>query len=107
MSPQTNGKYKYTQLHSFNGGGGEDPSALILDGAGNLYGAAHDGGIGMGLIFELNPNANWDETVIYEFTEALGGEPVSPLTFDAAGNLYGTATYGGAGGGGVVFEVTP
>lgn len=107
LSPQSNGKYKYTPLHSFNGGGGDDPSALILDSAGNLYGAAYTGGNGMGLIFELNPNADWKETVIYEFTEALGGEPVAPLTFDASGDLYGTAVYGGAGGGGVVFEVTP
>jgi uncharacterized repeat protein (TIGR03803 family) len=107
LSPQSNGTYKYTPLHSFNGGGGDNPSALILDTAGNLYGATYSGGNGMGLIFELNPNSNWDETVIYEFVAAQGGEPVAPLTFDASGNLYGTAVYGGAGGGGVVFEVTP
>jgi uncharacterized repeat protein (TIGR03803 family) len=107
LSPQSNGTYKYTRLHSFNGGGGDDPSALILDSAGNLYGATYTGGNGMGVIFELNPDENWDETVVYEFTELLGGEPVAPLILDASGNLYGTAIYGGAGGGGVVFEVTP
>lgn len=107
LTPQSNGTYKYAPLHSFNGGDGDDPTALIFDTAGNLYGATYTGGIGMGVIFELNPDANWQETVIYEFTEALGGEPVAPLVSDAAGNLYGTAVYGGAGGGGVVFEVTP
>ncbi len=108
LSPQSNGTYKYTPLHPFNGGGGEDPSALIFDSAGNLYGAAYTGGVGMGLIFELNPDADWEETVIYDFTGSLdGGEPVGPLVSDAAGTLYGTAIYGGAGGGGVVFEVTP
>jgi uncharacterized repeat protein (TIGR03803 family) len=33
--------------------------------------------------------------------------PVSSLVFDAAGNLYGTATAGGTYGDGVVFEITP
>jgi uncharacterized repeat protein (TIGR03803 family) len=29
------------------------------------------------------------------------------LTFDAAGNIYGTASAGGAYGDGVVFQITP
>lgn len=29
------------------------------------------------------------------------------MILDAAGNLYGTTAYGGSGGGGVVFELSP
>ena len=65
-------------------------------------------GSGLGLIFELDSQADWAETVLYKFGGGIdGGEPVRPLIFDAAGNLYGTGTYGGAGNVGVVFEVTP
>src|SRR5271169_2450546 len=38
----------------------------------------------------------------------VGGDlPLGGLTFDAAGNLYGTTEYGGAHGYGTVFELTP
>jgi len=36
-----------------------------------------------------------------------GSEPDSNLLFDSKGNLYGTTGYGGSGGGGTVFEITP
>lgn len=36
-----------------------------------------------------------------------GANPDAGLTFDAAGNLYGSKTAGGANGAGVVFEITP
>ncbi len=39
-------------------------------------------------------------------TAGTGDHPVAGLTFDAAGNLYGTAQNGGAYGGGTVFELT-
>ena len=107
LSKESNGTWKDTPLHSFNGQNGEEPWALVFDKFGNLYGAAYGGGVGLGLIFKLDPAASWAETVVYEFTGALGGEPVQPMIFDAAGNLYGSAVYGGAGDGGVVFEITP
>ncbi len=50
------------------------------------------------------------EKVIYSFTGgADGGQPMSDLTIDAAGNLYGTTSQGGVGcngyGCGTVFEL--
>jgi uncharacterized repeat protein (TIGR03803 family) len=46
--------------------------------------------------------------VIHNFTGgADGGWPQSGLTMDAAGNLYGTTTWGGAYCYGTVFEITP
>jgi uncharacterized repeat protein (TIGR03803 family) len=90
---------------------------LLLDSAGNLYGETFEGGTGgcirggCGVVFELSPMAGgpWKETVLMDASANIdGGVPWGGLTFDAAGNLYGT-TYGGSGHGayyGTVFEVT-
>ncbi len=46
-------------------------------------------------------------TVLHTFTDGSdGGEPEASLTLDGAGNLYGTASYGGSGGMGTVFKLT-
>jgi uncharacterized repeat protein (TIGR03803 family) len=47
-------------------------------------------------------------SAIYSFTGGSdGGIPLDGLMIDGAGNLYGTASYGGPGGNGVVFKVNP
>ena len=46
--------------------------------------------------------------VLYSFTGGSdGANPQSRLTFDAAGNLYGTTYSGGLWGYGTVFELSP
>jgi len=47
--------------------------------------------------------------VLYTFTGTDGSSPQGKLTFDAAGNLYGTASNGGSGSNpmGTVFEISP
>src|SRR5579875_3796713 len=46
-------------------------------------------------------------TVLHNFTGgADGGNPYAGLTMDGGGNLYGTASVGGAGGGGTAFELS-
>jgi uncharacterized repeat protein (TIGR03803 family) len=49
------------------------------------------------------------ETVLHAFDPNLkdGDSPVATLIFDAAGNIYGTTSSGGAFGKGTVFELTP
>jgi len=48
------------------------------------------------------------ENVLYSFGSSPDANgPVSGLTFDAAGNLYGTAASGGANSDGAVFQLTP
>ena len=113
---------------------GNDPmSTLIFDSAGNLYGTACSGGAdgqgvasacgdgfdGYGVVFELSPeppggcpsgsnrgNA-WCETVLHSFTSSPdGASPFAGITWDPSGNLYGT-TYGGGGGMGTVYELSP
>jgi len=104
-----------TVLHYFTGEpDGTFPYAgLIFDKAGNLYGTAEHGGnstgrYGAGIAFELSPHGNgsWNESVLTTFGDD-GGYPEGTLTFDSAGNLYGTTLSGGTFGGGVVFELSP
>jgi hypothetical protein len=81
---------------------------LIFDSAGNIYGTTQDGGFyGEGTVFELVKTANgWRENVLYSFSADGGPQsPFSGVTFDAAGNLYGTTYYGGTNHAGTVFEL--
>jgi uncharacterized repeat protein (TIGR03803 family) len=101
-------------LHSFSGSGGDGQSplgSLVFDSAGNLYGTARYGGAyDDGAVFELTPNAGgkWAEKVLHSFGNGKDGiGPYANLIFDGAGNLYGTTCYGGAFGGGTVFELSP
>ncbi|MEO8926518.1 MAG: choice-of-anchor tandem repeat GloVer-containing protein [Caulobacteraceae bacterium] len=122
LSPPATGKTAWTEkvLHSFDGPNGKTPeAALIVDGAGNLYGTTVYGGNtytgpnpGLGVVFELSPPAAgrkaWTETVIHYFDITDGYYPEAGLIADGAGNLYGTAIGGGNKGGyGVVFRLSP
>jgi uncharacterized repeat protein (TIGR03803 family) len=90
---------------------GRDPqSGVISDSAGKLYGTTQAAGShGFGTVFELTPTSSgWALTVLYAFQGSSDGmAPIGGLLFDQAGNLYGTASSGGSGGGGTVFELTP
>ncbi len=132
LAPNTDGTWAQTVLYSFTGGadGAYPLAGLIFDTVGSLYGTASAGGKGScsnayghgcGVVFELAPNldGSWVESVLYSFTGgADGAQPEARLTFDAAGNLYGTTNAGGVhlsapcasnsdNGCGVAFELTP
>jgi uncharacterized repeat protein (TIGR03803 family) len=105
---------KLTMLHTFTGGSdGASPLALVRDAAGNLFGTARGGGDpnctvggspGCGLVFKLDAKSKL--TVLHTFTGGVdGGSPNTGLAQDAAGNLYGTTTAGGASGKGVLFKL--
>ena len=114
-----------TPLYSFAGGsGGASPYArVIFDPNGTLYGTTADGGgiggcgnDGCGTVFNLRPSpavcktalCPWTETVLYRFSGGSdGGVPFSPVVFDQAGNLYGTAYVGGSHNRGTVYKLTP
>jgi uncharacterized repeat protein (TIGR03803 family) len=103
--------------YSFNGNGSPRMpyAGLISDSAGNLYGTTEVGGTyNQGTVFEVTPNAtgSWTESVLHSFTGGLdGAQPSGGLTFDSAGNLYGTTNFGGSAncnlGCGTVFKLTP
>jgi uncharacterized repeat protein (TIGR03803 family) len=50
-------------------------------------------------------DGTWTENVLHSFDYSDGANPFVGLTFDTAGNLYGTASGGGTYGDGVVFEL--
>lgn len=97
-------------LHQFEAqdDGAQPVGGLVMDAAGNLYGAAAYGGSGGGgVVYELSPTGNgWTFIVVYSLAGGPGGGSSSPLTIDAAGNLYGTAEYDGAYYDGSVFKLT-
>jgi uncharacterized repeat protein (TIGR03803 family) len=109
LSPEKNGPWTEHVLHSFNftdGAGSE--TGLIFDTKGNLYGTTTRGGSGEGgVVFELSPKASggWSTTVIDNF--GSDGYPLCTLTFDTAGNLYGTVDGHNTKGKGAVFELSP
>ena len=62
---------------------------------------------GCGVVFKVSRSGGeWTENVLYAFEQGGGRTPYSGVTFDSAGNLYGTLLYGGAYDGGTVYEVT-
>jgi uncharacterized repeat protein (TIGR03803 family) len=93
---------------------GFHPTDLIVMDSGVLYGTTAMGGDGPfgqgGTLFSLTPDAteaHWRFTLLHSFCEkhncADGASP-SGLVIDAAGDLYGTAGAGHAGGG-LVFRL--
>ncbi len=85
-------------------------SDLTLDSQGNLYGANYTGGLhGQGNIFKLtNSGGTWTLTDLYDFTGGSdGAAPIGGVVLDANGNIYGTASEGGAFGWGTAWELTP
>jgi uncharacterized repeat protein (TIGR03803 family) len=101
-----------TQLYAFEGGadGSYPNGGVIFDSAGNLYGTTLNGGdTDTGTAFKLTHNSNgtWSKSTLYSFQGGTdAAHPGGPLTFDAAGDLYGVAG-GGAFGHGAVFKLTP
>jgi uncharacterized repeat protein (TIGR03803 family) len=113
LSPMAGGGWSETILHSFNNpGDGYYPVAgLTLDRVGNLYGTTVQGGLyNSGTVFELSPAASgvWTERILHHFGSSSvdGSGPLTGLTMDAAGNLYGTSG-GGAYEAGAVYEISP
>ena len=108
LSPSGSG-WTENVLYRFQGGndGFYADGGLIFDQAGNLYGGTYNGGSGGGgTVYELSPSGGgWTLNVLYSFVGTRWGL-ADRLTFDAAGNLYGTTQYGGANGDGNVFKLT-
>lgn len=106
--------WDFSTQYSFTGPlfGGPN-SSLIMDAKGNLYGTTYlDGQYNRGAAFKLALKVNGDEwiyTSLQDFTGGTdGGYPIGGLLRDANGNLYGTASSGGAHYDyGVVFQITP
>lgn len=113
LTPSGSG-WTFNPLCSFPGvrgyeGGPRD--SLTMDSAGNLYGtrvgnaAPND----YGSVFKLTfVDGICSYHSLHDFTgRSDGGYPFGTVVLDSAGNIFGTASIGGANGMGVVFEITP
>ncbi len=116
-----------TVLHNFTGAqDGATPFAgLTVDAAGNLYGAAANGGVqpcswhtgfGCGTVFKLSRRTSWTFSLLYAFQGVDDGAyPIGNVTVGSDGGLYGTTAVGGGGtcglgvllGCGTVFNLRP
>lgn len=111
------GTWTYSLLYSFCSGapsnGWLPTTALVVDGAGNLYGTATNGGaFGFGVVFELSPPAvsggTWNYKLLYSFTGVLDDAfPNTALLRDGAGNLFGGTNGAHPAGNGTVFKLSP
>jgi uncharacterized repeat protein (TIGR03803 family) len=107
----SNGSWAESTLHNFPNGAADVPFAgVVLDPAGNLYGATSYSPGGGGSVYELSPATGlWNfQTLSYLSGNGSGRSgPFARLLRDAAGNLYGTTDADGAYGKGSVFKLTP
>jgi len=102
-------------LSNLGGAAGANPQAnLIMDKRGDLYGTTTGPYAGalvpVGAVFELTPPLNlgetWTELALWNFADGTDGQPYGGLVRDKSGNLYGTASVGGAYGRGTIFEIS-
>lgn len=113
LSPGSGGQWTETLLFSFQGCRFEalvPRGTMAIDQEGNLYGI-QVGYSNSGQIFELVKGANgaWAYRVIYVFGSngSSEGIPNTDLTWDSAGNLYGTTSAEFGAINGEVFELSP
>lgn len=111
--------WQETVLYRFGNLDGIYPETgdLTFDQAGNVYGTTQNGGasygggsnLGDGTVYELTPSrGNWLESVVYSFAGSPDGSyPSAGVTFDNAGNLYGTTAEGGSSNDGTIYRLTP
>ena len=109
-------------IYSFSGDDGNYPNGRVTIAAdGTLYGTTFYGGgqgcsgVGCGLVYRLRPPltaprsalAPWNESILYRFQGLDGALPQGDLTFDSAGNIYGTTVGGGQSNWGTIYKMAP
>jgi uncharacterized repeat protein (TIGR03803 family) len=101
-----------TVLHSFDGTGGGNPGAPLIQATdGNLYSTANGAGEGSsgcvegcGTIFKITTADVF--TTLEDFDETNGAFPFAALVQGTNGVLYGTTQYGGMDNNGAVYSLS-
>jgi uncharacterized repeat protein (TIGR03803 family) len=94
-----------TNLYSFAGSDGNEPTSVLLDGT-VLYGTTFGGGTdGSGVVFKFNLTSGVEST-LYSFTNGNDGRWPNSLAMGKGGVFYGTTQSGGSNSAGTVFKVT-
>jgi uncharacterized repeat protein (TIGR03803 family) len=121
LTPAAKG-WTFSVIHTFTGGSdGAFGENLVMDTAGNLYGATGGGGPGnslcgssrCGTVFKMAPNGgSWTKTTIYTFSGSGDGFIPLSMRLGSGGVLYGAALFGGnlscnPVGCGTVFQLKP
>jgi uncharacterized repeat protein (TIGR03803 family) len=124
LSPGPNDTWTLRLLHSFcaqaNCADGQNPTGVVLDARGNIYGMTNTGGIvpcwtfnpGCGIVYQhaRGQNGTWTFRILHSFcAEAScldGARPATTLISDNAGSLYGTTLAGGNANQGTVFKLS-
>ncbi len=104
------GSWNLNVIHTFTGlaDGGGPTGGVILDQAGNLYGATYVGGSSsLGVVFEFTlDESGWTENILHNFAGGSdGANPQGGLIFDPSGSLYGVTVFGGSLTYGIAFEL--
>jgi hypothetical protein len=118
LKRSSDGSWKETELHQFMGGTNDTNtpgSGLVWGQNGDLFGTTVGGANSHGddgAIYRLSPSTtkkgHWDETLLHRFGAGnVPSGPMSPVTFDRAGNLFGAAAFGGEFGAGAIFRLVP
>jgi uncharacterized repeat protein (TIGR03803 family) len=117
LTPTASVPWKLTPLHTFIDASpdGQDPLGLAFGAGDVLYVTTYSGGVysssgGLpGAIFQFTPGAGgWTSSLIHSFAGTGDGVfPNAAAILDAAGNLYGSTTFGGPLDYGLVYKLTP
>jgi uncharacterized repeat protein (TIGR03803 family) len=109
--------YTYSTLVNFppvsNKGPADVIAPLIIDSAGNLYGASLEGGAhdsccgGDGMVFKVSAKGVFTPLHYFNAAAGDGAQALANVVRDSAGNLYGTTEFGGTHSGGTVFKLSP
>jgi hypothetical protein len=111
LTASASGTWSETVLYEFSGGsdGAYPEAGLALDAAERLDGTTINGGdlacnqpLGCGVVFRLRPRGTGStETVLHAFVGGTtdGWLPLSAVTLDSAGAIYGTTQFGGPASG--------
>jgi uncharacterized repeat protein (TIGR03803 family) len=102
LTPQKNGSWQESTVHTFASIDGSPWGAFVADAMGNLYGSTVGGPVSNSEAYELSPGpSGWNFNVVY--TDGAG----PGLLMDKAGDLYGSIGLGDYFGLGAMGELSP